>query len=177
MEMETEKVSVKKIAINYGVLWGLGGVVTLIVAYAMNAHVGTNYVKSIVDTLIMIGAIVLGLKAFKKDNGGYMSLGEALKTGLGISVIAGLIGAIFFYVFVNFIDPGMIDKMLEVQREQAILSNPDIDMAALDQGMEMSKNFMQPWLMSTFAIIGTLFFGFIVSLISGLIMKRTNPMA
>lgn len=175
--METEQVSVKKIALNYGALWGLAGIASLIVAYVMDAHVGTNYVKSIIDTLIMIAAIVFGLKAFKNANQGYMSLGEALKTGLGISVVAGIIGAVFFYIFISFIDPEMIEKMLAFQREQAILQNPDIDMNALDQGMEMSKNFMQPWLMSTFAILGTLFFGFIVSLIAGLIMKRSNPMA
>ncbi len=175
--METEKASVKKIALNYGALWGLAGIASLIVAYSMDAHIGTNYVKSIVDTLVMIAAIVLGLKAFKKENGGYMSLGEALKTGLGISVIAGIIGAVFFYIFISFIDPGMMDKMLEYQREQMVLQGNNMTSEQIDQAMEMSKNFMQPWLMSTFAVIGTLFFGFIVSLISGLIMKRTNPMA
>lgn len=175
--METPQASTKKIAINYGLLWGLAGIVSLIIFYSMDSHVGTNYVKSIIDTLVMIAAIVLGLRAFKADNGGYMSLGEALKTGLGISLIAGLIGAIFFYIFVSFIDTTFIDKLMEFQREQALIQNPEMDPAVLDQGMEMSRNFMQPWLMSTFAVLGTLFFGFIITLITGLIMKRNNPMA
>ena len=36
-------------------------------------------------------AIVYGLKAFKKGNGGFLSLGEGLKTGLAISLVAGAI--------------------------------------------------------------------------------------
>jgi hypothetical protein len=41
--------------------------------------------------------------------------------------------------------------------------------------MEMNAKFSSPWIVAAFAIIGNLFFGFIIALIAGLIMKNKNP--
>ena len=53
----------------------------------------------------MIAFMVLGIKKVKESNEGLLSLGEGLKTGMGIALISGIVGIIYFLLFVNFIDP------------------------------------------------------------------------
>jgi len=174
--METQKISVKKIALNYGVLWGLGSIVLSVVMYITGQHLDGGWIQTLIGIIIMIAAIVYGLKAFKKENEGFMSLGEAIKTGLAISVIAAIIGAIYFYVFANFIEPDFLNQLLENTREKMIEQNPDMPAEQLEMSLDITAKMMQPWIMMSFSIIGTLFFGFLTSLIGGAIMKQNRPL-
>lgn len=175
--METPQPSVKKIALNYGVLWGLGTIAIGVITYVTNTYMDRPWWSSVLGFAIMILAIVFGLKAFIKDNGGYMSLGESLKTGMAITLVAMIIGAIWTYLFITVIEVDFIDKIVENAQTQMIERQPDMSQEQMDAAMEVTRNFTQPWIIVTFSVIGTLFLGFITSLIAGLIMKRTNPMA
>ncbi len=94
---------------------------------------------------------------------------------MAISLIAGIVAVIFNYIFMNFIDPDFVQKTLDFSREQMIEKNPNMTQEQIDTAMGMSAKFMSPWIMSAFALIATLFFGFIISLVAGLIMKRNPP--
>ena len=173
--MDTQKASLKKNALTYGLLLGLGSIALSVVAYVMGVHLERPWWVSVLGIGIMIVFIVYGLKAFKKDNGGFLSLGEAIKVGLAISVIAGIISAIYNYVFVTIIEPDFVAQMLEVTREQMIERNPSMTEEQMQMGLSMTEKFMSPGIMTAVAIIFTLFLGFIISLISGLIMKQNRP--
>jgi uncharacterized membrane protein YeaQ/YmgE (transglycosylase-associated protein family) len=173
--METQKASVKKIALTYGLLLSLGTIVVSVIVYVMGMHMEQPWWQSALNFLIMITAIVYGLKAFKKDGDGFLTLGEALKTGLAISLVAGIIGSIFTYVFVTVIEPGFAAEMLEVTREKMITDNPEMTQEQLDMAIGMTEKFMSPGMMVTFGLIASLFFGFIISLIAGLFMKQNRP--
>ncbi|WGK64595.1 DUF4199 domain-containing protein [Croceiramulus getboli] len=164
-----------KVALNFGVLLGILSIVQSVVEYVTNTNIDRGWVNSLVGFAILIGVIVYALKTYKSGNGGFMSLSEALKTGMGTAAIGGLIGAVYFYLFVSFIEPTFIDQMMEAQREAMIEQNANMTQEQMDQAMTMTARFMQPWFMATIALVFTLFFGFIVSLIAGLIMKRENP--
>ncbi|MEZ4777755.1 MAG: DUF4199 domain-containing protein [Flavobacteriaceae bacterium] len=173
--MDTQKASLKKIALNYGLLLGLASIALSVVTYVMGVHLERPWWASVLGILIMVVLIVYGLKAFKKDSGGFLSLGEAIKVGLAISVIAGIIGAIYNYVFVTVIEPDFVAQMMEVTREQMIEQNPNMTEEQMKMGLSMAEKFMSPGIMAAMAIIFTLFLGFIISLISGLIMKQNRP--
>lgn len=173
--METQEVSVKKIALNYGVYLALLSIAVSVIAYVTDNHIDRPWWVSVLSTLVMVGVIVYGIKAFKHDNSGFLSLGEALKVGLAISLIAGIIGAIFNYVFVTVIEPDFVTQMLDMTREQMIEQNPDMQQDQMDMAMGVTEKMMQPTIMSAIGIIMTLFFGFIISLVSGLIMKVNRP--
>ena len=173
--METQTPSVKKIAMTYGVLWGLGTIILGVIGYVTNNYLERSWTTSLIGIAIMIAAIVFGLKAFKKDSGGYMSFGEGLKTGMAITLIAALIGAIWTYLFVTVIEPDFVTLLLERTQEQMLEQNPDMTDEQIDVAIEMTERFTQPWLMSTFSIIGSLFFGFITSLICSAVMKVNRP--
>ena len=61
-----------------------------------------------------VGIIVYGLKAFKLENEGFLSVSESLKTGLAISLIAAIIGTIYNYVFMTFIEPDFVSQSIEI---------------------------------------------------------------
>ena len=173
--MDTPKASLKKIALNYGLILGLLSIVITVILFVTNNHIDRPWWSSLLSFLLMIAIIVYGLKAFKAANGGFMSLGEAIKTGLAISVVAGIIGAIFNYLFVTVIEPDFVAKMLDFTRERMYEQNPNMTEEQAEMALSMSEKFMSPGIMSAFAIIGSLFFGFIISLIAGLVMKQNRP--
>jgi len=173
--MDNQKASLKKIALNYGLLLGLASVALSVVTYVMGVHLERPWWASVLGIVIMAALIVYGLKAFKQDNGGFLSLGEAIKVGLAISVIAGIIGAVYNYVFVTVIEPDFVAQMMEITKEQMIEQNPDMTEEQMEMGLSITEKFMSPGIMSAMAIIFTLFLGFIISLISGLVMKQNRP--
>ncbi|MAL61207.1 MAG: DUF4199 domain-containing protein [Flavobacteriaceae bacterium] len=173
--MDNQKASLKKIALNYGLLLGLASIALSVVTYVMGVHLERPWWASVIGIIIMAALIVYGLKAFKQDNEGFLSLGEAIKVGLAISVIAGILGAVYNYVFVTVIEPDFVAQMMEITREQMIEQNPTMTEEQMEMGLSITEKFMSPGIMSAMAIIFTLFLGFIISLISGLIMKQNRP--
>ena len=173
--MENQKGSVKKIAMSYGLMLALISIVLSVITYVMDVHIDRPWWVSLLGFLVMLGIIVYGLKAFKKDNGGFLSIGEALKVGLAISVIAGVIGAIYNYIFVTVIEPDFGAQLLEFTREKMIADNPQMTAEQMEVAMNMTEKFMSPGMMTAFSIIGSLFLGFIISLVAGLIMKQKRP--
>jgi hypothetical protein len=173
--METKKASVKKIALNYGLILALSTIVLSVIVYVMGMHMEQPWWQSVLNFAIMTTAIVYGFKAFKKEGDGFLTLGEAIKTGLAISLVAGIVGSIFTYLFVTVIEPDFVVQMLEVTREKMIEDNPQMTEEQLEMAMSMTEKFMSPMMMTAFGLIASLFFGFIISLIAGLIMKQNRP--
>ncbi len=169
--MENQKSSIKKIALNFGVIWGLLSIVLSVVAYVTNNYIDRPMWLTIAGLAIMVGIIVYGLKAFKSENEGFLSVSDALKVGLAISVIAGIIGTLYNLLFVTVIEPEFIVQTLEFTREKMMTDNPDMTQDQMDMTMGITEKMMTPLVMSAMGIIFTLFLGFITSLIAGLVMK------
>ena len=173
--METQEISIKKIALNYGFYLALLSIGVSVIAYVTDHHLDRPWWVSALSTLVMVAIIVYGIKAYKYENNGFLSLGDALKVGLAISLIAGIIGAVYNYVFVTVIEPEFVSQMLDMTREQMVEQNPEMTQDQMDMALGISEKMMQPFIMSAIGIIATLFFGFIISLVSGLIMKVNRP--
>ena len=173
--METQSGSVKKIALPYGFLLALATIVISVIVYVMGMTYEQPWWQSAMNFVLMAAVIAYGLKAFKAGNGGFLSLGEALKTGLAISLIAGLIGSVFTFIFIEFIEPDFTVNMLEATREKMIDQNPEMTEDQMEMALGMTEKMMSPGIMVAIGIIASLFFGFIISLITGLIMKQDKP--
>ena len=173
--METQSGSVKKIALPYGFILALATIVISVIVYVMGMTYEQPWWQSALNFVLMAAVIAYGLKAFKAGNGGFLSLGEALKTGLAISLIAGLIGSVFTFIFIEFIEPDFAVNMLEATREKMIDQNPEMTEDQMEMALGMTEKMMSPGIMVAIGIIASLFFGFIISLITGLIMKQDKP--
>lgn len=172
--MEQTQPSVMKTALNYGVLLALLTIILQVISYVLDAHIDRPWWLTLLQLIISIGVLTVGIRAFKIENSGYLTIGQALKTGVAISLVAGIIAIIFNYIFMTFIDPDFVAKTLEFSREQ-METNPNLTAEQIDMSMEMSAKFMTPFIMSAISLLMTLFFGFIISLVVGAFLKRSAP--
>ena len=70
--------------------------------------------------------------------------------------------------------PEFIEMQKETAYEQMIEQNPSMTQEQIDQAMNISGMFMSPGFFSIMSVVGALFFGLIVSLIAGLIMRSDD---
>ena len=173
--MEIQKLEAKNFVLNYGILLGIISVILGVIMYVTNDYIDPSLIYSAISFLILIGVISFGMNAFKTENGGFLNLGDALKVGIGIAVIGGIITAVWSYLLMNYIEPDYMLQMMDVSREKMMESNPNLTDAQMNSMMEMSAKFTTPWMIMAFSLIGNLFFGLLISLIAGLIMKNKNP--
>lgn len=168
------KTSAKKFIINYGALQGIISVLLGAVIYITDSYKDPHWIFSLIGIGVLITVIILAIKAFKKANGGFLTLGEALKVGIGTAVIGGLIGLIWTLLLTNVLEPNYMEQVMEIQKEKML--NQGLGEEQIDANIEMMRKFSNPMISAAFSLIGNLFFGFIISLISGLIMQKKQEL-
>lgn len=173
--MEKSKANSKSIILNYGLLLGILSVVLGVILYVTNAYLDPNWIYGIIGFLITVGVIVLGINAFKKQNQNFLSLKEAIKIGLGITLIGGIISVIWQLVLMNVLEPNYMEQLANIQREQMTDNFPNMSDSQINDAMAMNAKFSSAWIIAAIALIGSLFQGLIIGLIAGLIMKNKNP--
>ncbi len=173
--METQKTEAKKFVLNYGVLLGILAVLMGVITYVMNLHLNPGVVFNIIGFLVIVVVIALAIKAFKQENNGFLRLGEAIKVGVGVALIGGIISALWMFLLINFIEPDYMVQMEEFQREMMVEQNPNMTEDQLEQSMEFVTKFNSPIISMAVVLITYMFLGLIISLIIGLIMKKENP--
>lgn len=173
--MEINQTDSKKFILSYGLILGVLSVVLGVVLYVTNAYLNPSFWFSVVAFLLMVVVIVLGISGYKKENGGFLSLTESFKIGLGIALIAAIIAAVWQLLLMKVLEPDYLIKMGEMQREQMLQQFPEMTESQLEEAAAMNEKFSSPWIMMAISIIGNLFFGFLIALVAGLIMKNKNP--
>ena len=173
--MENSNASLKSHIVQYGILLGGISVVFALMLFFLDMHYSQESAVGIISIIITIAIIVLGQYNFRKENEGFLSLGEALKLGVGIALISSIISVTYQVLLVTVIDPDTIPKMLEIAKNQLYDTNPEMSQEQLDQMLEMQSKFISPNMMVAFGLIGGLFIGFVISMITGLILKRNRP--
>ncbi|WP_373056015.1 DUF4199 domain-containing protein [Zunongwangia sp. H14] len=173
--MENSTANSKKIILNYGAILGVISILLGVIMYVTNAYLSPSFIYNIIGFLILAGTIWLGVEAYKKENNGYLSIKDALKVGVGIALIGGIIGAIWLLLLIFVIEPDYMTQLGDLQREQMIERFPDMPQSQIDQSMEMAGKFSSPWIITAFSLIGNIFFGFLIALVVGLIKKNKNP--
>lgn len=159
-----EEVSSKQIGIKYGLILGLTGtVIFLVPSLLRSTFPGTLVVHWVAFILFF----TLGMKEYKKGNGGQMSFGEGFGLGMTITLIGGLIRAIMHYVHI-MVDPDFMDFMKEAQ-ENSPFGPPS------DSGQDMSAFidfFADPIVISGMSFLGAILAGLIFGSIVAAIVKN-----
>lgn len=167
----SEKASVKQVSIKWGLILGVISIALFLITI-FGGLVG-NKVMQWLTYIPMIIIIVLAHKEYKNEGDGFMSYGQGLGIGTLTVFIGSLLSTIFFYIYVKFVDAGFIETIKDqqiVELEKGGMSDEQIE-----QAMSISESFMTPEMMSVFAILGSVFFGFILSLIISAFTKNSNP--
>lgn len=173
--METQQAKASKFILTYGLIFGIISVLMGVVMYVTNSYLDPHWSYSVVGFLLFMVIIPLGLKAYKAENGGFLGLGEALKVGVGIALIAAIITAIWTLLLSNVLEPDYMNQMMDMQRSKMMETTPTLTQSQLDGASKMSEKFMSPIFTVAFTLVGHLFLGFLVSLVAGLVMKQKPP--
>jgi len=173
--MENQAVSLKSIILTNALILSGITIAFNLMLYFLDMHYQQSQAEGIVGITIMIAVLIYAFIQFKKANEGFLSLSEALKIGLGISAVAAIIGVVYSFILTEVLDPGMMSKTLDFQLEKMRVENPEMTPEQLDGIRSMQEKFSSPLIRSAFQIIASLFIGFIISLIGGLIVKKSRP--
>ncbi len=168
-----DKLTVKQISLRWGLILGLIFIVYGLILQFMNLEMKTMQYFGYLNYVIMIVVFVLAHKAFKEGRDGFMSIGQGIGIGTLIALIASVINSIFSYLYLKFIDDSMLTKIRDAQIEQ--YEKMGMDDATIERSMEMASKFTTPEMIQVWAIVGTVFFGFILALIVSLFTKKSNP--
>jgi hypothetical protein len=171
--MEENQPKIGKFSLNYGLITGLIGIAFGIILFTMDLHYERGFAVQGIQIAILVAGIIFGISQFKKANTGFLSVGQAVKLGAGVALIAGILGLLYFFVFSNFIEPDFMDNMYELGKQQALEDNPQLTSEQIDQSIEMQKKLA--WITYPVILIFNILIGLIVGWIGGLIMKKAKP--
>jgi len=121
---------------------------------------------------VSIACIVLGTKERRAavpatEEFGY---GPALGTGVMITLFAALIGIATNLLYMQVINPGMSDIIMQAQ--VAKWEAMGMSGARIEQAEGMMKKMMSPPIQAAFGFLGGMLFGTIVSLVTAAFLKR-----
>jgi hypothetical protein len=169
-----QQVNVWKANLTNGLILGLTGVVYSLVMYFLDLTF--NQVQGYAFMVVQIALLYFLLKSYR-DNymHGQITYGQSVGAGVVITLYSALIGAIFMYILYTVIDSGLTDKQLAFVEEKMLQKG--IPQEAVDAGMAIQRKIMKPEIMAPFSVLGSMFFGTILSLIVSIFIKKEgNPL-
>ena len=175
-----ETASPAKVALQYGLFFGIIMILELVIPYVMGIDLLANKTLGLVINLLNylvlpILFIYLAVDNFKKNhNNNFLSFNQALKGGVTVTVIAGLIAGIFTVIF-NLIFPEYLAEIFSKTKQMMLETNPSLSQEQLDTSMAMIKKFSSPYITLPVTVAMYAFIGLIYSLIIGAILKNDRP--
>ena len=169
--MEENSVTSKSISLKYGLISGLIGVTFFIVQNLLGQ--GMNQALSYVGLLILAIIIYLAQKAFKDEGDGYMAYSKGLGIGTLLSLVSSVIGSVFMFIYVSYINDGYIQQLVDKARRD--MEDQGQSDEIIDQSMEFMSMIFSPIALPIMGIISTVFFGFLISLIVSAINQNKPP--
>ena len=151
----------KQTVLKYGVYGLLTGFIifTIHLVFGIeNLEYSTNEILGYASIFLSLSFIFFGIKHYRDHiNKGVVSLSKAIVIGLLISILVGLGIAIADFIYTKFINPSFFS---------------DFEQQLIDQGKEDEIIKMTSSTAALFMLVLVTVIGFIISLISGLILQR-----
>lgn len=167
-------VSRKSIMLNFGVLMGFASIVTQLLIYVFGDVYKPHWSFLVLSVAITVAFIAMGIKKVKDSQHGFLSMGDAIKTGLGIALISALVYSVYLVIFQHLIEPSYFDNLALIQEQAIIEQNPNMSDEQLEQAKGFAAMFNSSAVNVAITIVFSLFMGLIVSFFSGLIMKKSE---
>ena len=149
--MENQQKPTKKIALNYGLYLGVASILIGVIRYALGMQYDHDMPFGILSLIIMAIILVLGIKKYKEVNGGLLTLGQGIKTGIAIALVGGVIGILYTIIFMSVIEPDFLAHKLEMAKEK-MLDNPSFSEEQIDNAIEMQEKFSSPGMIAAFGM-------------------------
>ncbi len=171
--MEDQQKPTKKIALNNGLILGFALILIAVVNYAMGNAYSQDWKIAVISYVIMVIIIFIGIKKYREANGGFLTMGQGLKTGVGIALIGAVLSIIYTIIFMTVIEPDFIDKTMEIAH-QTLLEDSSLSEEQIEAQMDISRKFSSPGIFAAVGLVWLTFLGFVFSMISSLILKKNE---
>lgn len=169
--MEGKQLKIGKYAIRWGVISGVIGIIFSLMLFFQGMHYEQTTATTAIGISILFAVVAFGINQYKKDNEGFLKLGQALKLGTGIALVSGVVGLIYYFLLTNdILEAGYMEKVMDIAKVKAFEDNPSLTQEQWDQGIAMQENFR--FLAYPFILIFNAILGLVAGLIFGLIMKK-----
>ncbi len=162
--MSINSVKMKYTVFKYGTYGILTGLVVfllhLVLGIGANLDYSTNEILGYISIFLSLSFIFFGVKHYRDQiNNGMVSLKQAIVIGLAISICVGVGIGLADFIYTKFINPDFFKDY-----EQML-----INQGRANEILEMTSTIAALFMLSLVTVIG-----FIISLISGLILQRKN---
>lgn len=151
----------------YGTLLGLYFVLQAIVLFNLGMYFDQGTIPSILSLIITTGVIFLSIKE-QKGKIEELQIVNALKTGITVAFVAGVVYIAYSLLFVYSIEPGIIEESVAITRTK--LEAQGMAEEDIAKSVEMTREAFIPSMILGILLFNV-FIGFIISLISGIILK------
>lgn len=118
--------------------------------------------------------VYFGIKHYRdKVNNEKISLGKAIGIGMLIALFSAVGVAVFDYIYTSYINPDFASEYLEysVKKMEETLSAEEVKIKTAELTQQMT-DYGSPSFMAFMMFASVMILGFIISLISGLILQR-----
>jgi len=116
-------------------------------------------------------AIVLAQIHYRNNElNGVISYGQAVGFAVAAMLFSGIISALYTLILYSFIDPGLIGQIKAAAEEEYLKRGMSEDQ--IEAAMSIASKMMTPGWMSIMGLMGSVFIGTIVSLVSSIFVKK-----
>ena len=155
----------------YGAMAGGIGIVFSLILFFMDMTYDQSSIIQLINVLIPGSITIIAITTYKKDNAGLLSLKQAIKLGVGVFLVAGIIGLAYFTLFINFIEPDFISNTAALQADALREAQPTLDEDIIEMQQTNTEKFF--YISFPFILIMNVILGLIFGLLTGLFTKRS----
>lgn len=163
-------------ALTYGLYVAAANIVYYLIMYFTGAWKSEEMAWLGFLTIIFLAVgIYMAVKERKQEEwDGFMRFGQGFSTGLTVAVVAGIVGAIFYFVYLSYINPEIVDFMKDQMAKGMAEQEKQMTAEEFERAKEMGGIFIEPGMQAVWTFVVTIIVGSIISTIVSAIMKR-NP--
>ena len=168
--MNEKQSSMLTTSLNYGAMLGVALILVSVILYITELSF-ENWAQWLSYIVITGGLYFFAVQYRDKELNGTISYGQALGFSVLVALFAGVISSFYSYLFVSFIDPDFVEQMLAVA-EQKMIEQGGVSDDQIEMIMDQQRKMMTPGMLFLFGILGLVFMGTIISLITSIFVKK-----
>lgn len=173
-KLDDLKVSNSVLALKWGVIGGICSfVLTLLTKYSgleEDFSETLGWVSFLATLLINTSILYLALKEVRSNQDDLISYGQGLGNSLLIGAVWGVVSGGFNYIYLNFIDQGVVQKQLEIAREK--LESQGLTESQIEDAEKITKMMMGPGIQFMIIFFFSILFTFLLGLIVSAILRK-----
>lgn len=163
-----EPLSVMSVGLRYGLILSAVSIAYSTILMALGTSTFEQDWKAYMSIVFTIAAVVLAHKYYKENGDGFMSFGQGFGLAFVAVVVSIIVSGIFTYIYVNFIDPTVMDVLWDQTAEKMQAQGQSDE--AIEMGLGIAKNFF--WV---FFALGGMFWGSVIGLVVTIFTQKKRP--